>query len=154
MAAIFIDSSALVKRYVNETGTSFVRGITHQHSKNFIYIAHITAVEVTSAVVRRRGAREITPKKASSILSRFRGHLVGRYNQMEISAEIISAAMKLVNTHGLRAYDAVQLAAALRIYRDWSDAELGDFVFVSADKALNDAAKSEGLSVEDPRLHP
>lgn len=154
MAAIFLDSSALVKRYVEEVGTSFVRGITHRQSKNFIYIAHITAVEVTSAVARRRGGREITPKKASSILFRFRGHLAGRYNHLEISADLITAAMKLANTHGLRAYDAVQLAAALRIYRDWSDAELGDFVFVSADKALNDAAKAEGLSVEDPRSHP
>jgi hypothetical protein len=28
------------------------------------------------------------------------------------------------------------------------------FVFVSADRALNAAATSEGLTVEDPNLHP
>jgi uncharacterized protein len=154
MAALFIDSSALVKRYVEEVGTSFVRGITHKRSGNFIYIAHITAVEVTSAVARRRSGREVTPAKASSILARFRGHLAGRYTHLEISADIIAAAMKLANTHRLRAYDAVQLAAALRIYLDWSDAELGDFVFVSSDGALNKAAVAEGLTVEDPCQHP
>jgi predicted nucleic acid-binding protein len=153
VAGIFIDSSALVKRYVTEDGTPFMRQITYRYRKHFIYIAHITAVEVTSAVTRRRRDREITPKKASSILSRFRGHLIGRYNPLEISAEIIAAAMTLANVHSLRAYDAVQLAAALRVYRDWSDAELGDFLFVSADKRLNDAARAEGLSVEDPRDH-
>ena len=52
--AYFVDSSALVKRYVQETGTSWVRGITRRRPSTHIYIAIITAVEVTSAVARRR----------------------------------------------------------------------------------------------------
>jgi uncharacterized protein len=53
-AAYFVDSSALVKRYVLETGTAWVRGITRKNPSTVIYIAHITAVEVTCAVARRR----------------------------------------------------------------------------------------------------
>jgi len=45
--AYFVDSSALVKRYVLETGTAWVRGITRRRSSTDIFIALITAVEVT-----------------------------------------------------------------------------------------------------------
>jgi hypothetical protein len=62
--------------------------------------------------------------------------------------------MKLVNTHRLRADDAVQLAAALDLHNDWTGARLGAFVFVSADRALNAAATAEELTVDDPNLHP
>jgi hypothetical protein len=48
----------------------------------------------------------------------------------------------------------VQLAAAIGLHKDWLDDRLGAFVFVSADQDLNDAATAEGLTVEDPRLHP
>ncbi len=49
-----MDSSALVKRYVQEVGTSWVRSLTHRGTANQIYLVRITAVEVTSAVARRR----------------------------------------------------------------------------------------------------
>jgi len=52
-AAYFADSSALVKRYVQETGTSWVRRLTRRSPSTVIYIARITAVEVTSIPTRR-----------------------------------------------------------------------------------------------------
>src|SRR5207245_3535200 len=48
----------------------------------------------------------------------------------------------------LRAYDAVQLAAALQIRARWSKQRKAGFTFVSADGALNAAAAAEGLIVE------
>ena len=41
--AYFVDSSALVKRYVIETGTAWARGITRRRSSTDIYIAAATA---------------------------------------------------------------------------------------------------------------
>ena len=105
--AYFVDSSALVKRYVRETGTAWVRGVTRRKSTTHIYIALITAVEVTSAVARRRGVT-LSSTQASSILSRFRKHLAGRYLPSQITPALVNDAMKLANTHRLRAYDAVQ----------------------------------------------
>jgi predicted nucleic acid-binding protein len=151
--AYFLDSSALVKRYVRETGTAWVRGITRCRPSTDIFISLITAVEVTSAIARRRGVT-LSAAQAASLLSRFRKHLAGRYFPSQITPALVSDAMKLANTHGLRAYDAVQLAAALDVYRDWTANRLGTFVFVSADLALNAAATAEGLTVEDPNSHP
>jgi predicted nucleic acid-binding protein len=152
--AYFVDSSGLVKRYVQETGTTWVRGITRHSPSTNIYIALITAVEVTSAVTRRREGGTRSAARASSILPRFRRHPAGRYLTVEITPALINDAMKLANSHGLRAYDAVQLAAALDLHKDWAAAGLGAFVFVSAHRDLNAAATGEGLAVEDPNLHP
>ena len=151
--AYFVDSSALVKRYVRETGMAWVRGITRRRSSTDLFIALITAVEVTSAIARHRGGK-LTAAQASSLQSRFRKHLTGRYFPSQITPALVSEAMKLANTHRLRAHDAVQLAAALDVYRDWSANRLGTFVFVSADRDLNKAAIAEGLTVEDPNSHP
>src|SRR5271166_6716004 len=124
MAGYFVDSSALVKRYVQEDGTSWVRRLTRRNARNPIYLARITAVEVTAAVARRRKGRTLTSAKASSILHRFRQHLAGRYTVIEISPSLFNDAMRLANTHALRAYDAVQLAVALEIHQQRVDMQV------------------------------
>ncbi len=154
VTAFFVDSSALVKRYVLETGTAWVRGLTRQSPSRLIYIAHITAVEVTCAVARRRKGKTLTPPRASSILRRFRQHLAARYIVIEVTPDLLDEAMRLGNAHALRAYDAVQLAAALEVNRSHQADGFGPVTLISADQALNDAATAEGLTVEDPRSHP
>ena len=150
MAAYFVDSSALVKRYVQEVGTDWVRGLTHHRTGHQIFLARITIVEVTSAVARRRGGKTITSAQASYFLSRFRKHVAGRYTILEITPSLLADAATMANRHDLRAYDAVQLAAVLELNR----ISQGGIVLVSADKDLNDAATAEGLTVENPNLHP
>jgi len=71
-AAYFADSSALVKRYVQETGTSWVRSITCRSPSIVIYIACMTAVEVSCVIARRRKGKELVAAHASSILLRLR----------------------------------------------------------------------------------
>src|SRR5947209_20111488 len=94
----FVDSSALVKRYVQEAGTPRVRSLTRRNRLNRIYLARITAVEITAAVARRRKGRTLTSPRASSILSRFRKHLDGRYTFVEVTPHLLTEAMKLANS--------------------------------------------------------
>ena len=56
MPVYFFDSSAMVKRYINEVGTGWVTSLTDRTAGNRIQVARITAVEVVSAITRR--ARE------------------------------------------------------------------------------------------------
>jgi hypothetical protein len=56
----------------------------------------------------------------------------------------------LANRHELRAYDAVQQAAALELNR----ISQGGTLFVSSDRGLNKAAAADGLIVDDPTMHP
>ena len=48
--AYFFDTSALVKRYVNETGSRWVQTITASATRNKIIVARITWVEVLSVL--------------------------------------------------------------------------------------------------------
>ncbi len=152
--AYFVDSSALVKRYVQETGTFWVRGITRRSPSTVIYVARITAVEVSCAIARRRKGRTLTQQRASSILHRFRQHLAGRYNVAQITTNLLDDAARPGVKHALRAYDAVQLAVALEVNRFHQAGGSAPVTLVSADQALNDAAVAEGLTVDDPRTHP
>lgn len=45
MAAYFFDSSALVKRFAKEVGTSWVFTLVRSSAANHLYIARITCVE-------------------------------------------------------------------------------------------------------------
>jgi uncharacterized protein len=118
------------------------------------HLARITAVEVTSAVARRRQTGKPTPARAQSIFALFRGHLARRYLIVEITPALINDAMRMADIHELRAYDAVQLAAALELNRRWLAAGLGSITMVSADRNLNTAATAEGLTIEYPNNHP
>ena len=154
MAGYFFDTSALVKRYVQEAGTSWVRGLTRRGRADPIYIARITTVELASAIARRRKGGSLTVHRANSILSRFESHLAGRYLVTEITPTLLNTAKKLAQTHELRAYDAVQLATALGLNDRWQSAGLGGIMLVSADRELNAASIAESLMTDDPNSHP
>jgi uncharacterized protein len=54
MADYFFDTSALVKRHVDEVGSPWVKSLVRAKAGHTLYIARITAVEVTSAITRRQ----------------------------------------------------------------------------------------------------
>jgi predicted nucleic acid-binding protein len=153
-SASFHAASPLVKPHVQEVGTAGVRGITRPNPSTASYIARITTVEVQCAIARRRKGNIIPPRRASSLLHRFRQHLVGRYAVAQVTPALLDAAARLGVKHALRAYDAVQLAVALEVNRFHQAGGSGPVTLVSADQALNDAALAEGLAVDDPRSHP
>ncbi len=151
MADFFFDTSALIKRHVKETGSAWVRSLVRAKAGHSLYIARITAVEVTSAITRRQHAGDLTPAQANAILGHFRRHLVQRYRVIELTPALFTGAMVAARKHRLRAYDAVQLAVALDVHRRQQVAGVGTVTLISADQALNDAALAEGLALNDPR---
>jgi hypothetical protein len=62
--------------------------------------------------------------------------------------------MLLAEKHGLRGYDAMQLAASLEVHVRYVAAGLPAVTCVSADTELNAAAIAEGLPIDDPNAHP
>lgn len=153
MDIYFLDSSALIKRYVTETGSACVTNLIEPTTGNRVFVARITAVEVVSAIKRRERSGNLNATDAIASLTRFRQEIVRNYRSVDISAKLISRAMNLADTHALRGYDAVQLAAALEIYDQSKSARLLSPMLISADLALNFAAAAEGLIVDDPNSH-
>jgi hypothetical protein len=146
----FFDSSALVKRYAQEVGTAWVQTLAARH---YIFLARITHVEVIAAIERRKRTGTLTAADAAAATAGFRAHLSTEYAMIDISRLLLSQAADLAEMHGLRAYDAVQLAAALQVQHERRAFGLPGLILVSADQALNTAATAEGLAVEDPNTH-
>lgn len=162
MAVYFLDSSALVKRYISETGSVWVLGLFDPALNNEVFIAAITGVEIIAAITRRclrqplRGTRSgsISITDATTTRNQFKIDLQKDYQIVEITENIINSGMVLSETYGLRGYDAIQLAVG-RVVNTISIANgLSPITFVSADNELNAAVVSEGLMIENPNSHP
>ena len=154
MADDFFDTSALVKADVPEVGTAWVRRQLDPDAANDIFIVRLTSVEITSAIVRRQRSKSLTADSADMALNEFRAQAASDLFVAEITDTMVGQAIQLVERHGLRADDALQLSAAVDLRRRAETFGLQSPVFVSADNELNAAALSEGLIVENPLNHP
>ena len=131
-----------------------MRSIADPAAANLIFLARIADVEVTSAVVRRQRGGNLSAADAAVTLTQFRQDLIRGYRIIEVTPALLLTARSLVERHGLRAYDAEQLAAAVELSAQWTAAGTGTITLVSADQELNAAALTEGLTVNDPNVHP
>lgn len=114
-----------------------------------ILIADITRAEVASALKRRVRDGSVSPEQHRALKSAFAVHLVNEYLVVPLESGHITAACRVIDAHGVRAYDGVQLAVVLSL-RDLL-ASAGEHIrLVSADPRLNAAARAEGLAVIDP----
>jgi len=150
MAVYFVDSSALVKCYISEFGSTWVLSLLDPALKNDVLIAAITGVEIVAAITRRARGGSISATDATAVCSQFRSDLQSEYQVVEITENIINSAMALAETLGLRGYDAVQLAAGCEINALCIASSLPPVTFVSADNELNAAAASKSLLIENP----
>jgi len=111
-------------------------------------------VEVISAVTRKSRSSGLSAAGAMKAIADYRHDFTNEYSLIEITPTIIEQAGDLAELHALRAYDAIQLAAALQIDAEMKSAGSFAITLVSADVALNTAALAEGLAVDDPNTHP
>ena len=103
MAAYFFDSSAVVKRYVNETGTPWVSSITDPAAGARVYVAAVAGVEGVSAVTRRLvHVKTISQTDAATTLASFRQDFSVEYRVIPVSDSVIARAMALAEQHALR----------------------------------------------------
>lgn len=153
MADYFFDTSALVKAYISEVGTTWVRHIL-DNPQHRIWIAALTKVEVVAALTRRFRAGDLTQQQLNQASSDALQDCAD-FLAVPIIIDVVDRAVALTQRHNLRAYDAIQLSTALEA----QDALLTnlsppiDFTFVSAELELNQAAQLEGMQVEDPNNH-
>ena len=154
MAHYYLDSSALVERYVSEAGTLWVDRLCDAASGHTLYTVRVSAAEIIAALFRRVRIGSLSLSDAQAQATQFKADLVFDYHIIEVTGPVVDAAMALAEHHGLRRYDAIQLAGALELQKVLSASGLPPLTFVCADTDLNTAAAAEGLPVEDPNSHP
>jgi len=135
---LYLDASALVKRYVAEAGSAEVGAVVSQAA--IAGTALVSRAEVAAALGKAVRVNALTQEKALAALQVFRNDW-GDLVRIQMTEMVVACADSLAWDHGLRGYDAVQLASAL----SWQDA-LGEQVTMATfDKHLWAAAESVGL---------
>jgi predicted nucleic acid-binding protein len=152
MAAIIFDASGIVKRYLIEIGSGWVQGLTEPAAAHEIFLTRLTRVEIVAAITRRSRGGPVSAA-APALLAQFRHDAAHQYTILEITPALLADAERLAEIHGLRAYDAVQLAAAADLHRERLANGLSKPTLISADQDLNAAALAEGIDVDDPATH-
>jgi predicted nucleic acid-binding protein len=144
----FTDSSALVKRYVNEKGSKWLR---HEITRHHVIIAQIAIVEVVAALRKRFRQGDISEFASYQARKRFITHVAKQqFRVIDMSSEIVDEAMRVAFDRDLRAYDAVQLSSALTTAKTVGKRKL---VFITADANLEKAARAEGQKADNPLDH-
>jgi uncharacterized protein len=154
VAAYFLDTSALVKRYIPEIGTAWIQSLTTQSSGNILLVARITVVEIMSAIARRQREATLTHDQAQQLRTICQQHFATQYQIVELTPSIAILAGELCDRQALRAYDAVQLASALSILPIINQTPDNTMTFLTADDRLLNAAQSENLLAANPNHHP
>lgn len=113
MQVYYFDSSAIVKRYISEVGSSWVVTITDTIAGNDILISLLARVEVSAAIFKKQREGSISVAGAASAVTDFINDFGSQYQPIEITVKLVERAADLAHSHALRGYDAVQLAAAL-----------------------------------------
>jgi hypothetical protein len=148
----FLDTSALVKRYVtSETGSAWVQSLFDPMLANVVFVAGISPVELCSALSKKVRMGEIGTADRDAMMTAFWASAAD-YVFVDVDP-VMPRAEVLAKRYGLRAYDAVQLAAAMQAKQRLDPALAPGLVLVAADAAPLAAAAAEGLLRDDPNQH-
>jgi len=148
----FLDTSALLKRYVAEEGSEYIRrrlGLPHLS----FHQSFLTPLEVTSALYRQHRAGLLSAEELTQVLNAYTVHTREQYATIPHSNHLMSQAAALIVRHPLRTLDAIQLAAALSL-RTSLPGDAPPFTFLSADDRLVAVARREHLLTDNPNDHP
>lgn len=144
---IYVDSSALVKMFVDEPGSpeirQFVSDLVSKEDTTFVTSA-ITKAEIMAALAAIRRGKHLTQRKFEKAVADFREQWKV-FSVPEVTVSMIDRAGEIGLNHKIKGCDAFQLASALEVEAD---------VFISTDNDLNAAASEYGLSVWNPMIEP
>lgn len=137
---LYLDTSALVKLYVEEEGSETVRNACAQ--AQIIPTSRLAYVEARAAFARAFYEKRMRKESYKTVLQDFHQDW-DNYFILEVTGALVRQAGDLAEHHQLRALDAIHLASALRV----QDQAQGDLQFFCFDQKLRRAAKAQGLVV-------
>jgi predicted nucleic acid-binding protein len=139
----FADSSALVKLYADEKDFEPIRQL------GALAVSQIARVEVPAALWRKQRMGELAAGHVLLLTADFEADYYGtaeeqpRFASVMTTNAVLDQAARLTATHGLRAYDAVELSSALAA----RDADPHCTTFAAFDRTLRTAAAAEGFAL-------
>ena len=84
MAAYFLDTSTVVKRYAQEVGTLWVQALADLAVGHLLALARLTLAETVAAVTRKERSGFLMPQAAAIALNDFRVDFTKQYVIVEV----------------------------------------------------------------------
>lgn len=135
---LYLDTSALVKRYVIEAGSDEVNYATEHAATSGTVI--ISRAEVAAALAKAIRIGALKQQDALASLQKFRNEWSDLI-RVQVTENLVARADALAWEHDLRGYDAVHLAAALV----WQETLSEPVTLATFDEQLWQAAERAGL---------
>jgi uncharacterized protein len=130
---LYLDTSSLVKLYVDEVGSDEVRQDLSEASAGATSL--LTYAEVRAALVRARRSGNITPAGFRSAKREFEADW-SMFVVVPPSGALCRTAGDLAERYGLRGFDSIHLATFLHLANN----DRSEVRFSSFDRELNQAA--------------
>jgi uncharacterized protein len=154
---LYLDSSALIKKYLVEPGTPELQARLEQETDAgaVVFSSGLTYAEMHAIVARRRREQNLSEAEAAVIHDRFDGDWVTSVTPVELSSAVLGFVRDIVKASPLRGADTLHLASALWL-RDMTRLGVmpadysGPLTFVSSDKQLLAAARKQKILTFDP----
>lgn len=141
---IFLDTSALAKRYVQEPGSGELSELLTSITSE-IFISTLAFVEFASAMGRKMRNKEIAEAKVGEAIKELEKDWYEVFTKIPLEDMLAETAATIALEHSLKGEDAVHLASAQAI-----DVEL----FVASDNRLIRVAKKMGINSYNPESGP
>ena len=142
---LYLDASALVKRYIQENGSEQVNAWVD--AAEMVVTSLITRVEVAAAIARAGRMKLISPEEALATLRQFRSDW-DSFQRLPITENTVIRGDVLAYEHHLRGYDATHLACALI----WQETLGLPVTLATFDSQLLKAASEEEMEIR-PKHH-
>jgi predicted nucleic acid-binding protein len=135
---VYLDTSALVKLYVSESGSRALRG--HAAKSEAVATSVVGYAETRAAFARLLRSGHTTARQHAQRLQRLNKDW-DDYMRVELTPEVIRGAGDIAEVHALRGFDSIHLASALWLKERTTAA----VVFAAYDRRLHAAAADAGL---------
>ena len=145
MIFYYLDASAWVKRYYQESGTIWIQNLFRNYR---MACSPLGLVEVLATLTRKHKSRAFGisafRQKTEDLEDDWR-HFI----QVELTEEVIKTSKRLIIDFALRGADAIHLASALLLQGRFVDND-DQLILVTSDIEMKNAAKMSSLMVVDP----
>jgi predicted nucleic acid-binding protein len=146
LVTYFFDTSALVKLYIREVGSTEVIALTSNLGNDQLVVLDLARVEARSAVRKRSRIGDLSAEVANNVIARLEEDLLQWFLTQPSNSSVIEKALRVIDLYHLKAYDAMQLAACITFAPETP----GPITLVTSDRQMFSAARTEGLAVIDP----
>lgn len=142
---IYLDTSALVKLYIEEEGSDIVND--HTNRATIVSTSRIAYAEAISAFVRCKNEKVFSKHNYDKCIAGFKSDWE-MYFVMEATEQVVKIAGDLIEDHGIRGFDSIHLASAVVLRKEINQS----IDFLCWDYRLLEAAKKEGFKTWPNRL--